>query len=62
MGKKKKKRKRIERSINYILQAIALTTALITAIAELIKALKQLPGREISPFFLILPQGGKTIQ
>lgn len=40
MGKKKKKRKRIERSINYILQAIALTTALITAIAELIKALK----------------------
>ncbi|MFR1834380.1 MAG: hypothetical protein ACLSX5_14670 [Lachnospiraceae bacterium] len=40
MGKKKKRRKEIERFINYFLQAIALTTALIAAIAELIKALK----------------------
>lgn len=40
MSKKKKRQKRIERFINYLLQAIALTTALIAAIAELIKALK----------------------
>lgn len=40
MGKKKKRRKRVERLISYILQAVALTTALIAAIAELIKALK----------------------
>jgi len=40
MGKKKKKRKRRERLINLILKAVAVTTALIAATAELIKALK----------------------
>lgn len=40
MGKKKKRRKKIKRLINYILQSVALTTALIASITELIKALK----------------------
>lgn len=38
MGKKKRKRR--ERLINFIIKAAAVTAALITAIAELIKALK----------------------
>lgn len=40
MGNKKKRRKRREHLINLIFKAVAVTTALILAIAELIKALK----------------------